>query len=61
MDGGTIASDDQFGPDEAMALATKLNLAALFMERSGKGFFERATPRFEAIAGPSSFAARPPQ
>jgi thiamine biosynthesis lipoprotein ApbE len=38
------------GTDEGMALATKLNLAALFIERSGDGFSERATPRFEEIA-----------
>ncbi len=39
------------GMDDGMALATKLNLAALFIERTGNGFSERATPRFEAIAG----------
>ena len=39
------------GMDEGMALATKLNLAALFIERTGDGFSERATPRFEEIAG----------
>jgi thiamine biosynthesis lipoprotein len=38
------------GTDEGMALATKLNLAALFIERTDTGFSERATPRFEAIA-----------
>jgi thiamine biosynthesis lipoprotein len=37
------------GTDEGMALATKLNLAALFIERTNDGFAERATPRFEAI------------
>ena len=37
------------GTDEGMALATKLNLAALFIERTTDGFVERATPRFEAI------------
>jgi thiamine biosynthesis lipoprotein len=37
------------GTDEGMALATKLNLAALFIERTGGGFSERATPRFETI------------
>ena len=37
------------GPDEGMALARKLNLAALFIERTGEGFIERATPRFEEI------------
>jgi thiamine biosynthesis lipoprotein len=39
------------GTDEGLALATKLNLAALFIERTGDGFSERATPRFEALAG----------
>jgi len=34
-----------------MALATKLNLAALFIERTDEGFSERATPRFVEIAG----------
>jgi FAD:protein FMN transferase len=38
------------GTEEGMALATKLNLAALFIERSDEGFSERATPRFEEIA-----------
>jgi thiamine biosynthesis lipoprotein len=37
------------GPDEGMALARKLNLAALFIERTGDGFAERATPRFEEL------------
>jgi thiamine biosynthesis lipoprotein len=37
------------GPDEGMALATKLNLAALFIERTGDGFTERATARFDEI------------
>jgi len=37
------------GPDEGMALARKLNLAALFIERKGEGFSERATPRFDEI------------
>jgi thiamine biosynthesis lipoprotein len=37
------------GMDEGMALATKLNLAALFIERTAEGFSERATPRFEEI------------
>ena len=39
------------GTDEGLALATKMNLAALFIERTGDGFSERATPRFDAIAG----------
>ena len=39
------------GTDEGLALATKMNLAALFIERTGDGFSERATPRFVAIAG----------
>jgi FAD:protein FMN transferase len=38
------------GANEGMALATRLNLAALFIERSGEGFSEHATPRFEEIA-----------
>ena len=37
------------GTEEGMALATKLNLAALFIERASNGFSERATPRFEEI------------
>jgi FAD:protein FMN transferase len=37
------------GTNEGMALATTLNLAALFIERSSDGFVERATPRFEEI------------
>jgi thiamine biosynthesis lipoprotein len=37
------------GTEEGMALATKLNLAALFIERSDEGFSERATPRFEEL------------
>ena len=37
------------GPEDGMALATKLNLAALFIERTSDGFSERATPRFEEI------------
>jgi FAD:protein FMN transferase len=37
------------GADEGMALATKLNLAALFIERTANGFSERATPRFEEL------------
>lgn len=39
------------GIDEGMALATKLNLAALFIQRTGNGFSERATLRFDEIAG----------
>jgi thiamine biosynthesis lipoprotein len=38
------------GSDEGLALATKLNLAALFVERTDGGFSERTTPRFEEIA-----------
>ncbi len=38
------------GPDEGMALATRLDLAALFIERTEHGFSERTTPRFETIA-----------
>jgi FAD:protein FMN transferase len=37
------------GMDEGFTLAVKLNLAALFIERTGNGFSERATPRFEEI------------
>jgi thiamine biosynthesis lipoprotein len=37
------------GMDEGMALARKLDLAALFIERTDEGFSERATPRFEKI------------
>ena len=37
------------GTDAGMALATKLNLAALFIERTSDGFVERATPRFAAL------------
>ena len=37
------------GADEGMALATKLNLAALFIERTDRGFVERSTNRFEEI------------
>jgi thiamine biosynthesis lipoprotein len=37
------------GPDDGMALATKLNLAALFLERTNDGFAERVTPRFKEI------------
>jgi FAD:protein FMN transferase len=37
------------GGDEGMALAEKLGLAALFIERANDGFSERATRRFEEI------------
>lgn len=37
------------GTDEGLALATKLNLAALFIERTNDGFAERTTPRFDEI------------
>lgn len=37
------------GADEGIALAMKLNLAALFIERTGEGYSERATPRFEEM------------
>ncbi len=37
------------GGDAGMALARKLDLAALFIERTDEGFSERATPRFEEI------------
>ena len=42
------------GTDEGIALATKLNLAALFIESHDDGFVERATPRFEAITAKRS-------
>jgi thiamine biosynthesis lipoprotein ApbE len=35
--------------EEGLALAKRLNLAALFIERTDEGFVERATPRFEAL------------
>jgi thiamine biosynthesis lipoprotein ApbE len=34
------------GGDEGIELAKKLDLAALFIERTDEGFSERATPRF---------------
>jgi len=37
------------GADDGMALARKLDLAALFIERTDEGFVERATPRFEEL------------
>ena len=37
------------GADDGIALATKLNLAALFIERTNDGFSERATRRFEEL------------
>jgi thiamine biosynthesis lipoprotein len=37
------------GQNEGMALARKLNLAALFIERTGEGFTARATPRFDEV------------
>ena len=37
------------GGDEGMALAKKLDLAVLFIERTNEGFSERTTPRFEEI------------
>jgi thiamine biosynthesis lipoprotein ApbE len=37
------------GGDEGLVLAKKLNVAALFIERTDAGFSERATPRFEEI------------
>jgi thiamine biosynthesis lipoprotein len=38
------------GADEGMALARKLDLAVLFVERTNEGFSERMSPRFEKIA-----------
>jgi thiamine biosynthesis lipoprotein len=46
------------GPDEGMALATRLDLAALFIERTKNGFSERATPRFEEIARMAPLVSR---
>ncbi len=42
------------GPQEGMALATRLGLAALFIERTanGEGFTERATPEFQQLRRP---------
>jgi FAD:protein FMN transferase len=42
------------GPEEGMALAGRLGLAALFLERkaSGSGFTERSTPAFERLRRP---------
>jgi thiamine biosynthesis lipoprotein len=37
------------GAHEGMALAKKLDLAVLFIERTNEGFSERTTPRFEEI------------
>jgi thiamine biosynthesis lipoprotein len=37
------------GGDEGIELAKKLDLAALFIERTDEGFAERATPRFQGI------------
>jgi thiamine biosynthesis lipoprotein len=37
------------GTDEGMALATKLNVAALFIERTDDGFVERSTRTFEEM------------
>ena len=37
------------GTREGLAVATKLNLAALFIERTPDGFVEHTTPRFEQI------------
>ena len=49
--------DDAFDPalmllgmDAEMALAARLNLAALFIARTHEGFAERATPRVEELA-----------
>jgi thiamine biosynthesis lipoprotein len=37
------------GTEDGLALANRLNLAALFIERNGQGFTERATSRFEEL------------
>ncbi len=40
------------GPDEGLALAQRIGLAALFLERTPEGrWVERATATFEAVAG----------
>lgn len=41
------------GPDDGLALAARLDLAALFIVRTDAGgFTERATPRFDALTKP---------
>jgi hypothetical protein len=42
------------GPDAGMALAGRLGLAALFIERNadGPGFKERSTPAFASLRRP---------
>jgi thiamine biosynthesis lipoprotein ApbE len=42
------------GMDEGMALASKLDLAALSVERTAPGFTERATRSFGTIAAKRS-------
>ena len=39
------------GPDEGMALARRLDLAALFLVRTDQGYDERTTPPFEVLPG----------
>ena len=47
------------GPEEGMALAGRLGLAALFIERTadGPGFTERSTPAFDRLAPPAALTA----
>jgi FAD:protein FMN transferase len=47
------------GTAEGMALAESLELAALFVERTGAGFAERATSRFEALTSARTHACVP--
>jgi thiamine biosynthesis lipoprotein len=46
------------GTGEGLALAEKLKLAALFIERTGDGFSERATRRFEEMTSRRRAAPR---
>lgn len=45
------------GPDEGLALARRLDLAALFLIRSDRGYDERTTPPFDALVGAATDAA----
>jgi len=42
------------GPDEGLALAGRLDLAALFLVRTDGGFEARTTPRFDELASHGS-------
>ncbi|MEZ5417063.1 MAG: FAD:protein FMN transferase [Vicinamibacterales bacterium] len=44
------------GPDAGMALARRLDLAAVFLIRTDRGFDERTTPPFDALDGAASDA-----